>query len=597
MMKENPCHRSDIPKAPDHITEPLQYVKDLPEEWRWDNIEGKNFLTVIHNQHVPQYCGSCWAQASASALSDRIKIARKGAWPDINIAPQVFVSCSEADKGCNGGLPINAYAYAHENFLTDETCAIYHGRDGSNGYQCSPVTKCRNCSPGKDCFIPDKFYIYKVGDYGSVKGEEAMKQEIFQNGPIACEIAVPEDFYKNYTGGIYQDKTGDLNPVHDISIVGYGVENGVKYWLGRNSWGEGWGENGFFRVIRGINNIAIESNCAFAIPVDTWTEGVTHETTDEERKDPRNDYTNKPSPIEGKVESPFEDTPCRHANEWFGDEETNVPEDVKNFKDSDIPTEIDWRNYNGTNYLSWNKNQHIPIYCGSCWAQGTTSALADRFNIMNWLKNGDLNAPQVALSAQVIVNCEAGGSCNGGQPGSVYRYAMNNGIPHSSCEQYIAENVRNDSNVCSDFNVCRDCSGPVPSANETGFDHCWAINYKHHYASGYRSVKGVKAMKKELATYGPIGCGVHVSNKFEAYTGGIYDQFIPIPMINHEISVVGYGVSEDGTEYWIGRNSWGTYWGEYGFFRIRMHKHNLGIETDCVAAYPTYEAPTHEETE
>jgi cathepsin X len=40
------------------------------------------------------------------------------------------------------------------------------------------------------------------------------------------------------------------------------------------------------------------------------------------------------------------------------------------------------------------------------------------------------------------------------------------------------------------------------------------------------------------------------------------------------------------TEYWIGRNSWGTYWGEYGFFRLKMHHDNLGIETACVWAAP-----------
>lgn len=570
----------------------------MPDNWSWDNVNGTNFLTVIHNQHVPQYCGSCWAQASASALSDRIKIARNAAWPDINIAPQVFVSCSEADNGCNGGLPKNAYAYAHDNFLTDETCSIYHGRDRDNGYACSPVTKCRNCDPHHPCFIPDEFYIYKVGDHGSIKGEEAMMQHIFQEGPIACEIAVPEDFYKDYKGGIYEDKTGDVEPVHDISVVGWGVsEDGVKYWVGRNSWGEGWGENGFFKVVRGVNNIAIESDCAFAVPIDTWTEGETHKTTQEERDDPANDYTNGPYPGSNE-NSDMEKTPCRHENEWFGDQETNVPEDIKTIKEEDLPTEVDWRNYDGTNYVSWSKNQHIPIYCGSCWAQGTTSALADRFNILNWLKNGNTNEPQVALSAQVVVNCEAGGSCNGGQPASVYRFAKSHGIPHTSCEQYIAHNIEKSADVCSDFNVCRDCSGPAPSTNETGFDHCWSIDYKHYYASGYRSVKGAKEMKKELALHGPIGCGVHVTDKFEEYKGGIYEEKTFLPMINHEISVVGYGVEDDGTEYWIGRNSWGTYWGEYGFFRIKMHKHNLAIESDCVAAYPSYDAPTmHEETE
>ena len=589
MLKEKPCHRESGERPKDHITNPIEYVDNLPETWRWDNVSGKNYLTLIKNQHVPQYCGSCWAQATASSISDSIKIARKGAWPDINIAPQVFVSCSEADNGCNGGLPIHAFKYAHDEYITDETCAIYHGRDGSNGYQCSPVVKCRNCNPHEDCFIPDQYYIYKIGDYGSIKGEEAMKQHIYQSGPIACEIAVPEDFYLNYTGGIYEDKTGDLDVVHDISVVGWGVENGVKYWLGRNSWGEAWGENGFFRVVRGVNNIAIESDCAFGVPEDTWTEGVKHNTTDEERKDPRNDYSNGPYPS-FFLQMKMENKGCSVENVWDGDEETNVPEDIKTVQVEDLPTEIDWRNYNGTNYASWSKNQHIPIYCGSCWAQGTTSALADRFNVLNWLTNGDTLAPKVALSAQVIVNCNAGGTCNGGQPNSVYKYALKTGIPHSSCEQYIAHNIDDSKEICSDFNVCRDCKGPPPATNETGFDNCWAVtDYKHYYVSGYRSVRGANEMKKELALYGPIACGISVTNKFEEYQGGIYEEFTWFPMINHEISVVGYGVEDDGTEYWIGRNSWGTYWGEYGFFRIKMHNHNLGIEKDCVAGYPSYE--------
>jgi cathepsin X len=84
----------------------------------------------------------------------------------------------------------------------------------------------------------------------------------------------------------------------------------------------------------------------------------------------------------------------------------------------------------GRNYMSWTKNQHIPQYCGSCWAQGATSALADRFNILN-----DLKTPTpVALNAQAVINCYAGGSCNGGDPALVYEYAFNHGIPDSSCE-------------------------------------------------------------------------------------------------------------------------------------------------------------------
>jgi len=62
-------------------------MDDLPEQILWNNHNGTNYLTNIRNQHVPTYCGSCWAHASTSSLSDRIKIARNAAWPDVNISP------------------------------------------------------------------------------------------------------------------------------------------------------------------------------------------------------------------------------------------------------------------------------------------------------------------------------------------------------------------------------------------------------------------------------------------------------------------------------------------------------------------------------
>ena len=69
-----------------------------------------------------------------------------------------------------------------------------------------------------------------------------------------------------YTGGIFIDTKNSTDINHDISVVGWGVENGTKYWLVRNSWGTYWGINGFFKIIRGVNNLAIETyskNCIF----------------------------------------------------------------------------------------------------------------------------------------------------------------------------------------------------------------------------------------------------------------------------------------------------------------------------------------------
>jgi hypothetical protein len=96
---EYPCYKK--PAAEDvwyhQYGQDIEMVpkEDLPKNWDWGNIDGVNYLTNMRNQHIPQYCGSCWAHAATSALSDRIKIARKAAWPDINIAPQVLVSCEQ----------------------------------------------------------------------------------------------------------------------------------------------------------------------------------------------------------------------------------------------------------------------------------------------------------------------------------------------------------------------------------------------------------------------------------------------------------------------------------------------------------------------
>ena len=163
-----------------------------------------------------------------------------------------------------------------------------------------------------------------------------MMQEIYQRGPIACSIASTE-VLEDYKYGILNDTTPVKETNHVVSIVGFGEEDGVKYWTIRNSWGANWGEAGFFRIVRGVNNLLIESRCSWATPKDTWTNDERHKTTLEEKNDPKN---------EGG---------CRVEKSTFTNGEK--PLDVPSWELlKDVPEAVDWRNVNGTNFLSWNKN-------------------------------------------------------------------------------------------------------------------------------------------------------------------------------------------------------------------------------------------------
>jgi cathepsin X len=101
-----------------------------------------------------------------------------------------------------------------------------------------------------------------------------MMDEIKEGGPISCAI---ENTYEleTYTSGVLKNSSGkniDLN--HVVSVVGWGVdeETNTPYWFVRNSWGEAWGNHGFFKIERGVNANGIESRCHYATPKDTWSE-------------------------------------------------------------------------------------------------------------------------------------------------------------------------------------------------------------------------------------------------------------------------------------------------------------------------------------
>jgi len=253
--------------------------KLLPKEYTWCDKDGVNYCTMSRNQHIPQYCGSCWAHGAISALGDRIKIARKAQGIDINLAVQHLLNCGNAGS-CHGGSVDGPYQWLHQISKTGtgiayETSNPYmacssestEGLCSAGKWTCTPENVARTCStfpPSGFCAGLSQYPNATISDYGSISGAEAMQKEIYARGPISCGIDASPIL--KYTGGIVSDAGEGVD--HVISVVGWGSDasNGKEYWIVRNSWGEFWGEMGYVRVEKGNNALKLEEQCSWAVP-------------------------------------------------------------------------------------------------------------------------------------------------------------------------------------------------------------------------------------------------------------------------------------------------------------------------------------------
>ena len=89
--------------------------------------------------------------------------------------------------------------------------------------------------------------------------------DLVEYGSVSAAFTVYEDFL-SYKSGVYVHRTGAAMGGHAIKIIGYGVENGVEYWLCSNSWNNSWGDNGFFKIKRGVDECGIESDVSSGNP-------------------------------------------------------------------------------------------------------------------------------------------------------------------------------------------------------------------------------------------------------------------------------------------------------------------------------------------
>lgn len=220
------------------------------------------------------------------------------------------------------------------------------------------------------------------------------------------------------------------------------------------------------------------------------------------------------------------------------------------------PAFLDWRN-NGGDYTTPIRNQGN---CGSCWAFATLGTFESRMEIA--YGNPNLNPD---FAEQDLVSCAGCGGCSGAYMDCPLNWVLNRGAMNESCYPYVARDTS--------------CN---PGCSRT------------YRISGWNRITPLFSENaiKEALTRGPVIGTMAVYQDFTYYAGGVYEYSWGSLRGYHAIVIVGWGQDERGT-YWICKNSWGTGWGEAGWFRIRSG--NCGINNELyeltVAPPPPPPAP------
>ena len=218
---------------------------DTPDYFSWKDCEGQDWTTPIRDQ-LQDICGSCWAFGALGGLESTIKIWENNPELDIDLSEQYLLSCSSGS--CDGWYLSSTLSWIKHNGMITEECLPYQADD---------------TIPCEDKCPEWREYLIGIKNYEKIaRGDITATQEaLIEYGPLPATMQVYEDFYPNYTGGVYKYTNGGYVFGHVVTIVGYDNTWGDEdegYWICKNSWGTDWGENGWFKIAYG--ECGIENN-------------------------------------------------------------------------------------------------------------------------------------------------------------------------------------------------------------------------------------------------------------------------------------------------------------------------------------------------
>merc|ERR1712000_126023 len=199
-------------------------------DWRKEGA-----VTGVKNQ---QQCGSCWSFSTTGNIEGQWKLAGHDL---VSLSEQQLVDCDKVDQGCNGGEMADGFRYSIKNGNMLESEYPYKARDGTCHYDSSKV-------------------VARISSWEQVSDDETqMAAYCAKNGPLS--IGINAGPMQLYGGGIANPRFCNPNALdHGVLIVGYGEESGTDYWIIKNSWGKSWGEEGYYRIVRGTGKCGLNTD-------------------------------------------------------------------------------------------------------------------------------------------------------------------------------------------------------------------------------------------------------------------------------------------------------------------------------------------------